>query len=55
MAEIKPSTEGEAFRRSSADLRQLDALERFGKPVMLRTDNGPIFTSRLFLLLRCCC
>lgn len=28
----------------------LDALERFGKPVMLRTDNEPIFTSRLFRL-----
>ncbi|MEO8197861.1 MAG: integrase core domain-containing protein [Thermoanaerobaculia bacterium] len=26
----------------------LDALERFGKPAILRTDNEPIFTSRLF-------
>ena len=28
----------------------LDALERFGKPASLRTDNEPIFTSRLFRL-----
>jgi len=28
----------------------LDALERFGKPQILRTDNEPIFTSRLFRL-----
>lgn len=28
----------------------LDAIERFGKPAILRTDNEPIFTSRLFRL-----
>ena len=28
----------------------LNALERFGKPVMMRTDNEPIFASRLFRL-----
>lgn len=28
----------------------LDALDRFGKPAILRTDNEPIFTSRLFRL-----
>jgi len=32
----------------------LDAIERFGRPRILRTDNEPIFTSRLFrFALRC--